>query len=144
GINQNQVGLFDLHTANETMAIALCQPDPVYLFPVLFLEKEFTIVFADPGAGKTVFCFSAAMEMAKDGHMVLYLDLELSKKQWQRRYTSDDGQIIKFPETLYRIDFARLTEFPKGFSYEDYFFDSLIQALEKTQAKIIFLDNLTK
>jgi len=143
-ISPSSCGLFNLHTANEAMMLALQQPDPVYLYPVLILQNEFIICFADPGAGKTVLCFNAAKQIAESGHTTLYFDLELSKKQFQRRYTDDQAKPMEFAPNLYRLDFARLTETPKGISYEDFFFESLLEAVGRTNAKVIFLDNLTK
>jgi len=146
GINNNKttVGLFEKLKANEAMQLALKQPDPVYLYPDLIPEAEFTICFGDPGAGKTLFCFNAANEIANDGNIVLYFDLELSMKQFQKRYTNDQGNYITFADTLFRIDYANLDEFPKDISYEDYFFSSLLQLVDQTNAKVIVIDNLTK
>ena len=141
---ENESGLFDIHTANEVIELAINQPDPVQLYSPLILENEFIICFADTGVGKTVYCSQIAMEIASKGYVTLFLDLELSRKQFQKRYTSEDGVPYKLPNNLYRLDFARLKKIPKGITYEDYFFDSLIYAIKKTGAKVIFLDNLTK
>lgn len=136
--------LFDILPANEVMRKAFLQPDPIQLYPVLILENEFTIVFADTGVGKTVHAFQMAIHIANGGYTTIYMDLELSRKQFQRRYTSDDGQLYHFPDNLHRLDFARLKKVPKGITYIDYFFRSLEFAIKKTDAKVIFLDNLTK
>ena len=85
-----------------------------------------------------------AIETAKKGYTTLYLDLELSKKQFQKRYTNERNETFNFPDNLYRIDFARMTKAPKELSYVDYFFQSLTPIIEKYEAKVIFLDNLTK
>jgi KaiC/GvpD/RAD55 family RecA-like ATPase len=142
--DESESGLFEINTANNVIKLALNQPDPVQLYPVLILENELTICFADTGVGKTVYCFQIAMEIASKGYITLFLDLELSRKQFQKRYTSDEGAPYKLPDNLYRLDFARLKKIPKGITYEDYFFNSLIYAIKKTGAKVIFLDNLTK
>jgi KaiC/GvpD/RAD55 family RecA-like ATPase len=141
---ESESGLFDIYTANETIQLALSQPDPVQLHSPLILENEFIVCFADTGVGKTVYCFQIAMEIASKGYVTLFLDLELSRKQFQKRYTSEEGIPYKLPDNLYRLDFARLKKIPKGITYEDYFFNSLIYAIKKTNAKVIFLDNLTK
>ncbi len=143
-LNDSKTSLFEIHKANDVIKMALSQPDPVQLYPVLILENEFTIVFADTGVGKTVFSFQMAIHIANLGYTVLYMDLELSKKQFQKRYTSEDGKPYNLPDNLYRVNFARLNKVPKGVSYIDYFFDSMIDLIKKTGAKVIFLDNLTK
>lgn len=141
---EKESGLFDCYTANEVIKLAICQPDPVQLYPPLILENEFIICFADTGVGKTVLCFQIAMDIASKGYVTLFLDLELSRKQFQKRYTDENGVPYRLPDNLYRLDFARLKKIPKIITYEDYFFQSLISVIKKTGAKIIFLDNLTK
>lgn len=140
----NSVGLFEMLPANETNKIAMNLPEPKQMYPDLILENELTIIFADTGSGKTVFAFQIAIHIASNGHTVLYLDLELSKKQFQRRCTGEDGKLFILPDTLYRLDFARLKKIPKDITYEDYFFQSLINAINQTGAKVVILDNLTK
>lgn len=141
---ESEIGLFDIHTANEIIKLAISQPDPKQLYPVLILENEFVVCFADTGVGKTVLCFQMAIHIASMGIITLFMDLELSRKQFQKRYTGEDGVPYNLPDNLYRLDFARLKKIPKGITYEDYFFNSLISAIKKTGAKVIFLDNLTK
>lgn len=138
-------GLFEIQTANEVIEQAINQPNPVQLYEPLILENEFIILFADTGVGKTVLSFQMAIDIARQNITVLYLDLELSKKQFQKRYTSDEnGKAYLLPDNLYRVGFARLKKVPKELTYEAYFFESLISAIHKTGAKVVFLDNLTK
>ena len=140
----NTVGLFELETANEALRNALNMPDPLYLFDVLIQEKELIILFADTGIGKTVYAMQAAIDIANKGHRVLFLDLELSKKQFQKRYTDDNGNLYKMPDTLYRIGYSRLRKVPDDVSYTDFFFESLRLLIKRTKAEVIFIDNLTK
>jgi KaiC/GvpD/RAD55 family RecA-like ATPase len=143
-IEDRTSGLFEIMTANEAINMAKNMPDPIYLFDILILEKEISILFADTGIGKSALSVQMAIETAKKGYTTLYLDLELSKKQFQKRYTNERNETFIFPDNLYRIDFARLKKVPKDTQYVDYFFDSLIPYVEKYDAKVIFLDNLTK
>jgi len=141
----DETGLFEIQTANEAIQQAMNQPNPVQLYQPLILENEFIILFADTGVGKTVLSFQMAIEIARQNITVIYLDLELSKKQFQKRYTSDEnGKAYLLPDNLYRLCFTRLKKVPRGISYEDYFFKSLISAIQITGAKVVFLDNLTK
>ncbi|MEP6466167.1 MAG: AAA family ATPase [Parafilimonas sp.] len=141
---QNNVGLFEIETANEAIKNALTMPDPIYLFDVLIQEKELIILFADTGIGKTVYAMQAAIHIASNGYKVLFLDLELSKKQFQKRYTNDNGEPYPMPETLYRCGYSRLRKVPHDISYTDFFFQSLKLLIERTKAEVIFIDNLTK
>jgi KaiC/GvpD/RAD55 family RecA-like ATPase len=142
--DRSVIGLLEVRPANEFIKLANAQPDPIYLYPYLIIEGEFVIFFGDPGSGKTVFSYGAGLEMARSGHKVLYVDLELSPKQFQKRFTNDNGECLVFPENFYRAEFARLDGLPERVEYDDYFFDSLRWALNRTNAKIVFLDNLTK
>ena len=137
-------GLFELETANEAIQNAMNMPDPVYLYDVLIQEKELIILFADTGIGKTVYAMQAAIHIASNGYKVLFLDLELSKKQYQKRYTNDSGVPYVMPETLFRIGYSRLRSVPKDIDYTDYFFDSLRRLITETNADVVFIDNLTK
>lgn len=140
----NYVGLFELQTANDVIKEAATLADPVYLYDILIQEGELIICFADTGLGKTVYCMQAAIHIAKQGRKVLFLDLELSKKQFQKRYTSDDGKPYQMPETLYRVGYSRLERAPKGVDYTTFFFDSLNRIIDQTGAQVVFIDNLTK
>ena len=140
----NEVSLFEVEKANDVIHEALNQPDPLYLFPELILENSFNILFADTGVGKTILSFQMAIHIALAGYATIYLDLELSKKQFQKRYVNENGVPFKLPNNLYRIGFSSLKKVPKNISYEDFFFRSLIKAIKLTNAKVIILDNLTK
>ena len=62
---------------------------PQKLFLSLVFEKELTILCADTGIGKSIFAVQIAEEIARSGHKVLYLDLELSDKQFEGRYSEN-------------------------------------------------------
>lgn len=137
-------GLFELQTANEAIKEALTMPDPIYLFPQIIQQNEFIILFADTGIGKTIFAFQTAIHIAGDGHKVIYLDLELSKKQYQKRYTSEDGTPYNMPDSLYRVGYSRMRSIADAVDYSTYFIDSVKKLLDKTGAKVLYIDNLTK
>lgn len=136
--------LFEVRTAKRAIQDALMMPDPVMLFDPFIVENEVTILFADTGIGKTVLAVQMAIDIAGKGNNTLYLDLELSDKQFQKRYTSNSGEAFELPEKLFRAGFNRLAESPKGKTYEDFFFESLIEHIELKGIKVVFLDNLTK
>lgn len=140
----NNIGLFAYQTANEAIQQALLQPNPLYLYDVLIQEGEVIILFADTGVGKTIYAMQSAIHIANNGRRVLFLDLELSKKQFQKRYTNDNGIPFTMPENLYRVGYSRLTTVPKDISYSDYFFESLNGLIDTLQPNVIYIDNLTK
>ena len=75
---------------------------------------------------------------------VLYLDLELSDKQFQRRYSNDYENEFIFNFNFYRVIFKRRYELPEKISYEDYFIDSLEKLIIETGAKVVIIDNMTR
>ena len=84
GFNSLEAGFFQCRTANDCIINARSQPIPKKLFQSLLFEKELTILVADTGVGKTIFAMQIANEISKT-EKVLYLDLELSDKQFQGR-----------------------------------------------------------
>ncbi|MBS1548914.1 MAG: AAA family ATPase [Bacteroidetes bacterium] len=133
-----------LKTANKTIEEANKEPDPEYLYPTLLIENEFTILFADTGIGKTVFATQIGNYIAERGRNVLLLDLELSKKQFEKRYKDENGKLYKFSDNFFRIDFERLKEVPKDISYLDFFIKSLTKRIDDGNISVVILDNLTK
>lgn len=75
---------------------------------------------------------------------VLYVDLELSDKQFEKRFKDKNGQHFRFPDRFFRADFTPQFRSPKGVSYEQYFNESLEQAIEITQAEVVLIDNMTR
>ncbi len=94
---------FNGRTANEWIETARKRPLPRKLFGDLWLEGELAILFADMAKGKTVLATQIAeslargepiepFEMNAEAQKVLYLDLEMSDKQFEMRYAADhDG-----------------------------------------------------
>lgn len=68
--------------------VAHLMPVPRQLFGSLIFEGEMTIMVADTNVGKSIFAVQISNEIAKE-QVVLYLDLELSDKQFERRYSDN-------------------------------------------------------
>jgi len=138
-----EAGFFTCRTANECIAAAKCQPIPRKLYQSLFFENELTILVADTGVGKSIFAVQIANEISKK-EKVIYLDLELSDKQFQERYSENYQNEFVFNSNFYRVVFKRRFELPTGISYEDYFIDSLKKLITDTGAKVVIIDNMTR
>jgi len=137
-------GMLRVQTANQVIQQSAKEPDPIELYPHLIVENELTILFADTGVGKSVFVVQVGVEIASAGHRVLFVDLELSPKQFEKRYRSQNGNLFKFPDGFYRADFTPMCEMPKNISFEEFFMESLIKAVESCDANVIIIDNLTR
>ncbi len=156
--------LFIVKTANEFMVEAQKLPNPVPLFGTFWNENEICILFADTNLGKSILSvqiaksltegkkpFENALDFGSDfnSHFsdpaprkVLYFDFEMSKKQFQRRYTQDD-LMYRFSENFLRVELN-----PACFEQADLPFEELvIQAIklesDRHDCKTCIIDNLT-
>lgn len=138
-----ECGFFVYRTANDCLEAAKSQPIPKKLFFSLIFENELTILVADTGVGKSIFAVQIANEISLT-EKVIYLDLELSDKQFQGRYSDNYENEFVFNPNFYRVVFKRRFEMPNGISYEDYFIESLTSLINNTGAKIVIIDNMTR
>jgi len=139
-----QAGFFRIRTANQCLEDAKTMPVPDQLFHSLIFEGELTILVADTNVGKSILAVQIGDHIARNGRKVLYLDLELSDKQYERRYSEDFTNQHKFHHDLARVDFAPRFQMPDGVSYDDYFIESLIGSIEQLSAKVVIIDNMTR
>lgn len=136
-------GFFRVNTAYNDLMEANKEPIPRDLYFGLMNEGEITILFADTGIGKSIFAYQMAEYISKTDK-VLYLDLELSKKQFEKRYSNDYREHYHFNSNFLRVEFQRPFFVPNGVSYDDYFMQSLVSLIDGTGAKIVIVDNMTR
>jgi RecA-family ATPase len=141
--NNFEAGFFRCRTANQCLSDAKSQPVPTDLFYSLWFENELTILFADTGVGKSVYAVQIA-DTISHSRKVLYIDLELSDKQFQKRYSEEFANEYQFNENFYRIAFKSRYSIPAGTTYEDYFIASLVNLLDRTGAQVVIIDNMTR
>ena len=139
-----QSGFFRIRTANRCLEDAKTMPIPDRLFHSLIFEGELTILVADTNVGKSIFATQIGDHIARNGRKVLYVDLELSDKQFERRYSKDFTNHHRFHPDLLRADFTARFHIPDGVSYDDYFIESLINSVEQSSAKVVIIDNMTR
>lgn len=96
------VGVMNIKTANRTILEASQKPTPRSLWDCFWYEGELSCLFADSNVGKSILAVQIADRIAQTDN-VLYLDFELSEKQFQLRYTNEHGNLYSFPERLYRV-----------------------------------------
>ena len=80
---------------------SMCQ-NPKPLFDPFWYEGEIGCLFADSNVGKSILAMQIAAGIAKE-QRVLYFDFELSEKQFQLRYTDENGKLYRFPDKLFRV-----------------------------------------
>jgi len=123
-VGSRDFGMLTLRSANRTLQEAALRPDPVNLYHELWYEGEVCCLFADSNQN------------------VLYVDCELSDKQFQLRYTDPaNGKLYQFPEALTRAEINPEKMNLKNF--EEEIIRNIEEAALSTGSKVIIIDNLT-
>ena len=136
-VGSRDFGMLTLRTANRTLQEAALRPDPVDLYHELWFEGEVCCLFADSNLGKSIY----AVQMADDiSHFqnVLYVDCELSDKQFQLRYTDpESGRLYQFQDSLTRAEINPARMNLKNF--EDEIIRNIEDAAISTGSKVLSL-----
>ncbi len=134
------VGLLSVKSANAWIESSLRRPDPRTFFKGLIVEFENTVIFASSNVGKSIFSIQIAEEIART-EKVLVVDLELSEKQFEMRYTDKEtGQIHVFPDNFLRAEID--PELIVGADLEEEILASIEEAA-KQGVRFVFVDNIT-
>lgn len=145
-------GLLLVRTANECIQDAITQPIPNKLCGNFWLENEVCILFADTNVGKSILSVLIADKISRgspDGHfgseapaqMVLYLDFELSDKQFENRYLNNYEEHYSWDSNFLRVQInVNFTDYD---DFEKQLFIEIEEIIDKHQAKIVIVDNIT-
>lgn len=137
----DKVGIMAIKSANDWVDDGLAAPDPKMYFHGLIVEHECTVVIASSNSGKSIFCTQLAEAVARE-EKVLYIDCELSTKQFQMRYVEKETRVIhRFPENLLRAELRPDDIVDTGL--EQAILDSMAAAAEEKGIRHIFVDNIT-
>lgn len=155
--DSTHIGLLMVKSANRVIAEASRRPTPKKLFGQLWFEGELCILFADTNTGKSILAVEIAdaissgrgscmgLETEANPQAVLYVDFELSDKQFEVRYMGENGKHYPFSENLKRVEInSDIASVPEQYdSFEDYLIASLEQVVMRIEAKVVIIDNLT-
>lgn len=135
------IGMLSIKSANRTLEDAARRPDPEQLYLELWYEGEVCCLFADSNLGKSIFAVQMADTISRT-RRVLYVDCELSDKQFQLRYTDKEtGERHLFPDNLFR---AEINPCAIGVErYEENIIKDIEMAAIRTSTNVIIIDNLT-
>ena len=133
-------GMFRIRRASQTLIEAAGRPNPEPLWMTLWHEGEVCCLFSDSNLGKSIYAVQIASHIALK-QKVLYFDFELSDKQFQLRYTDEQGNLFPFPDHLYRVEID--PEALQTVDFEEAIVRHLEQAAVETGAKVLIIDNLT-
>ena len=140
---------------NQWIEEAKSRPIPNMLFSEFWYENELAILFADTNIGKSILAVQIANSLSKgkaisgfkmecDSKKVLYLDFELSDKQFENRYSDDYKFHYNFHNDFGRAELNPELDLPKEFkTIEDYLCSTLEQTIADSNTEVLIIDNLT-
>lgn len=144
-----------IKSANEWIDEAKNRPIPNMLFSQFWYENELCILFADTNIGKSILAVQLADSISSGKAIhgfrnectpkkVLYLDFELSDKQFENRCSDNYTNHYEFNFNFLRAEINPETDIPKEFKgIEDFLMHSLAKTIANQEAKVIIIDNLT-
>lgn len=151
---KESIGVFTVKTAQGWINQAKNRPIPKMLFGELWFEGELCTLFADANLGKSILAVQIGNSISKgepirgfklevSKQKILYLDFELSDKQFENRYSLEFDQHYSFDDNFIRVEINPDAELLENKSFEDCLNDSLEQLIIDTGAKILIIDNIT-
>ncbi len=147
--------MFTIRSANHWMEIEQKKPMPKMLFGEFWYEGELCILFADTNAGKSILAVQIGNALARrepigdfgveaDQATVVYIDFEMTGKQFQTRYTGANDVVFDFAKGFYRAGFNPNADMPIEFTaYDDYMNAAIEYAVKATKANVLIIDNIT-
>ena len=148
-------GCLIIKEANTWVKEAKNRPIPNMLFSEFLYENELCILFSDTNLGKSILAVQIAdsisrgvpiegFKLQSKAQKVLYLDFELSDKQFENRCSKEYQNHYQFDANFLRAELNTDLEIPNGFNtLEDYLCSTLNDTISKTLATVLIVDNLT-
>jgi hypothetical protein len=147
------IGIFNIKTPNQCLYDASTKPIPMMLFDSFWFQGEICILFADTNLGKSVLAVQIGDSISRGESIlglkqelektnVLYLDFELSDKQFEKRCSDEYKNHYSFSDNFYRAE-INPDSISDEIPFEEYLNSSLITTIEKQNIKVIIIDNLT-
>ncbi len=129
------------------------------LFGMFWQSRQIAVLFGEPGLGKSVLAVQIGMSIAEEtaiapfecgvpSHPILYLDFELTHRQFADRYTDYSGDVpIQYPlhENFCRAyDHWQGQPVPEPFNEDpDYMYRSIRNTIDETEAAALIIDNIS-
>ena len=144
-------------TAQQRLLDAESQPDIKPLLGAIWQTGELHILFADTAAGKSVWATQIADSLSKGENVfkvlpngnqplrVLFYDFELTDKQFQKRYSNEQGNVYNFSNNIFidNIDFYDLMEDNPNGKVDDMVIGKIQSDIERINPEVLVIDNLT-
>ncbi|WP_147676572.1 AAA family ATPase [Algibacter pacificus] len=148
-------GCLIVKTANQWIDEAKNRPIPNMLFSQFWHENELCILYADTNIGKSILAVQIADSLSRGvaipgfinecpPKIVLYLDFELSDKQFENRYSDNYQNHYYFETKFLRAEINAEADIPKEYhGIEDFLTKSLESKILENKADVVIIDNLT-
>jgi hypothetical protein len=156
GLMQDQAeaanGLLKIKPVNQWVAEAKERPDPKMLFGSLWYEGEVSVLFAGSNLGKSILAVQIGEAIAlgktllqplpvdSSPKKVLFVDCELSDKQFQIRYT-EGANSYKFSKNFFRAEIDR-KKLLLGQTVDQLILGAIGKAIQEHGVEAIVLDNI--
>lgn len=146
--------------ANEVLMTAAAQPDLLQLAGSLLSQQDISLLFAQPGVGKSILAVQIA-EAVSRGKQVFpegilnnqsgpmrtgFFDFELLDKEFYKRYSDKEdyqNQFV-FGDNFFRIDInPNFTDFPEGGDIEQHILREIENAVITYKLEFIVIDNIS-
>jgi len=154
-LNQPLPARKSVRTALQRMEDAKNLPEIQKMFDVFLHSGELAILFGDTGIGKSILAVAIADAVSRGASLlslenqyeackVIYYDFELSDKQFQKRYSSEAGDVHQFSNDLYtdNVDFTELIV-DRNNKFEQVLLEKIKMDIIDVDAKLIIIDNIT-
>lgn len=152
-LHEAATNLFTLHTVPHWMRQEQYTRPALPLFGEFWYENELCILFADTNMGKSVLAVQIANSLTRNEAIaplplqggyrtVLYLDFELSAKQFEQRY-SHAGEPYPFSTSFHRAQLNLQQHWPDGLGRQPIMLNAITQAVEKVHPAVLIIDNIT-
>lgn len=138
--------LFSRRSFNKTLEQAKELAPPKQLFHSLIYEGEVTIIMADTNVGKSILAMQIGNDIAAklpDGQVVLYVDMEMSPKQLETRYSDNYTNHYKFNDNFIRLEINPDASISSDDNYEELFINNIKNAIEDLNAAVVIIDNMS-
>jgi archaellum biogenesis ATPase FlaH len=146
--------LFTVFTGNRWMELGEREPASKMLFGEFWHQGELCMLFADTNVGKSVLAVQIGNSIAHGKAIaqfalnvkpskVLYIDFELSTKQFYQRYTHPQGN-YSFTDHFLRAQFNPDAEMEGNYSnYDEYIIAGLEYKIKQVKATVLIIDNIS-
>lgn len=145
---------FKVNTAYQTIIESSKRPTPKRLFSELWYENELCILFADTNVGKSILAVQIAdlisrgqsknlFRVESKAKKVLYVDCELSDKQFELRYSEEGHSHYNFDSNFLRAEIDPDAEHPPELAFEEYVNNSIEHIIVKHSIEVLIIDNIS-